>query len=295
MKTIKEESYKGHNIRVDAEYKEDAVKYSNTPEANEDSIKIELYVKRGDRPLSRRVDEDSITFRKTEKVKAFSLLNEKTNNLINKAKKDIDKKLREKEITDGLPESLLKDSKEKEEIDLYLYILDKFGIAPVFVGELSEPEIEEFKNNKEMNFRGYSSGGLDGGGGKLAVLHEDELILNKEETENLLQSAVESATLLGKSLSEVMDSYIEFAKQEDVDESKKFKLRKMQEILDEKTLAAKEEGIAIGNALKTILSRISNANSIKEQFGEATLTIREKADIEKIVESLSIFLKDLNK
>lgn len=192
MKTIKEESYKGHSIRVDAEYKEDAVKYSITPEANEDSIKIELYVSKEGRSLSRRVDEGSIRFGKTEKGKAFDLLNEKTNKIINKAKKDIDKKLREKEMTDGLPESLLG------------------GVC------------------------GYT--GAWGEGGKLAILHND-LILNKEDAEKLFKSAAESATLLGKSISEVMDSYIEFAKHGDKEEELSSIIRK----ICEDTIEAKEK------------------------------------------------------
>lgn len=67
-----------------------------------------------------------------------------------------------------------------------------------------------FKDGKESNRKGFSEGGLAGESGRLAVLHND-FVLNKGDAEKLFQSAKQ----FGQNISEVLDSYVEFAKQGD--------------------------------------------------------------------------------
>lgn len=153
MKTIKNETYKGYKIEVKAEYKEDSI-VSMNPEYNYDSLKIEVHKEKlavlGSWSVVKNVPEESevIEFRKAEKMKAYDSLNKTADKMIDKVKHYIDKEEREKEMTDGLPESLLvevdKNTEEDKKDDLYDVI---YTICEQAVKELDSKKTKEFLDN----------------------------------------------------------------------------------------------------------------------------------------------------
>ena len=110
MKNIKQETYKGYSIKVDVQYKEDVMVYSSEPSWNLNAIKIVAQkTKLGSFEISRPdTDTRTIEFEKNKKEEAYVRLNDEVDKMIKKIKKEVDKEIREKEMTDGLPESLLK-------------------------------------------------------------------------------------------------------------------------------------------------------------------------------------------
>lgn len=104
-----------------------------------------------------------------------------------------------------------------------------------------------FVEGKEKKLDGLATGGLVGGSGKLAVLHKD-FVLNKGDAEKLFQSIEK----FGQNISEVMNSYVEFAKQENKGDELSNTIRKIceQTINDTDTKKASEFADRITKALK---------------------------------------------
>lgn len=115
MKTIKNEEYRGYSISIEGQFIEESkvLKYSGV---YFDSVKLTLKVAKSFRyPIfteTATIEED-----RAEKGTLYKGVKQSIDKLIDKAKAVVDKKIREEEITNGLPDSLLTEEKEpaKEE------------------------------------------------------------------------------------------------------------------------------------------------------------------------------------
>jgi hypothetical protein len=201
MKTIKAEIYNGYSVTIRGEFREKTQEYVSPKEIH-DTVDISLsVVGKGVSHFEMKMIQES----RNKREEMYSSVIKTVEDLFEKAKEIINKKVREKEMTDGLPESLL------------------------------------------SSVGGYT--GTWGASGVSAALHNNELILNKEDTEKLL-TAVKSATLLGRYVSEVMDSYIEFAKKGDKEEELSRIIRKIcEDVIEAKE---KQNTETIVNAIKNL-------------------------------------------
>ena len=111
MKTLKEFGYKGYIIDVKAKFRESTREYPNI-EAYYDSVLIELTVRQAGFPIFQ--EGKTIEKRRENKVELHNSMLDSVDSLIVKAKLIIDKKVREEEMTDGLPESLLAEEPKEE-------------------------------------------------------------------------------------------------------------------------------------------------------------------------------------
>ena len=122
MKTVKNEEYKGYKIRVEVEYKEFPAGYIT--EKSKDGQDVKRY--EGDRQrvdirttvnnklgnflLSGTEKNDFVEIYSGEHKVLYEKLTKKIDEVYTKAKQYVDRKIREKEMTEGLPESLLEKS-----------------------------------------------------------------------------------------------------------------------------------------------------------------------------------------
>lgn len=104
MKTIKEFEYKGHKVTVKAKFKENTKEYVYK-HVFYDSVLVELTVRKDWRLIFQ--DGTTIEKEREDRVGLQSSMFESVDSLVFKAKEKIDKLVREEEITNGLPESLL--------------------------------------------------------------------------------------------------------------------------------------------------------------------------------------------
>lgn len=145
MKKIKSEEYKGYQIIVNAEFKEGTSKeYSTTsfnPIATCDSVQLEVKYYQGNSIIvgyGMISEKSKVVERQDNHEKLYESLNKEIDRLVTKVKGDIDKKVREKEMTDGLPESLLKKESIEDEIrNSELHYMASTGDEPntIFLGK----------------------------------------------------------------------------------------------------------------------------------------------------------------
>lgn len=115
MKYFKEEDYKGYKIVIRGEFKESTIAYEST-KVYYDSVNLDMYIKN---KFGREIHQElkTVETRREERNRMYKEVNESVGKLYANAKAIVDKKDREKEMTNGLPESLLAEEKEvvKEE------------------------------------------------------------------------------------------------------------------------------------------------------------------------------------
>lgn len=108
MKTIKQEIYKGYEIIIRAEFKEDTTAFSSSEFESLDSVNIEVITRRKGY-FSSQVLKGSVEEGKSKRKEMYDAFNKTVESLVKTAKEKIDKKVREAEMTESLPESLLQD------------------------------------------------------------------------------------------------------------------------------------------------------------------------------------------
>ncbi|MEK4025312.1 hypothetical protein [Sporosarcina sp. FSL W7-1283] len=110
MKTIKSEGYKGYQITVGVEFKEDTTTYIH--HENLDSVKYKVTVQKG--LLPSKMLFGSVEKEKSKREEMYDALDKGIEKMVKQAKEQINKEVREREITEGLPESLLNMSEDVE-------------------------------------------------------------------------------------------------------------------------------------------------------------------------------------
>lgn len=193
MKIIHSEVYKGYTIAIGAEFKEGTTVFNHT-QVYYDSVILEVKVYKGDKYNVLFRKKETIEKDRKDRKETYDAVKRSTCNLVKERKNEIDKEEREKEMTKGLPESLIQDQ-------------------------------------------------------VTGTLHKNELVLNKEETERLFQMVER----LGSSLSEVIDSYVEFAKKGYQDDDFSNIVRKICEDVIEK-----REKQSVENLADTIMKKLRN-------------------------------------
>lgn len=124
MKTVYDKNYKGYRVEVFAEFKEgtkvERPLGKSVPSIIYDSVRFEAkyHTEYGySRPVYRTIEG-----KRENRKEIYERFAEELNEVVNILEKKIDQLVREREITEGLPESLLtvdESSDEKEEGGLY--------------------------------------------------------------------------------------------------------------------------------------------------------------------------------
>lgn len=110
MKTVYNEEYKGFNIYVYARFEESTTALPVTG-VYYDSVFLELKVWENKRIFERFLSkEESIEERRENRTSLHNGMKKAVSKLVEESKLKIDKYVREKEMTEGLPESLVKNS-----------------------------------------------------------------------------------------------------------------------------------------------------------------------------------------
>lgn len=120
MKTIKNETYKGYTVKVFAEFKESTTVYVYS-DISYDSVLLSAYAQRYGNEYFRY--EDVIEKKSDERTEMYNDMNKSIASMMKSIKKNIDKVIREEEMTDGLPESLLAEIRAQEATDLYMNLI----------------------------------------------------------------------------------------------------------------------------------------------------------------------------
>lgn len=120
MKTIKNETYKGYTVKVFAEFKESTTAYEYSG-ISYDSVLLSAYAQRHGIEYFRH--EDIIEKKSDERTEMYDDMNKSIASMMKSIKKSIDKVAREKEMTDGLPESLLVEIRTQEIVESYINLI----------------------------------------------------------------------------------------------------------------------------------------------------------------------------
>lgn len=120
MKNIKNETYKGYAVKVFAKFEESTTAYMYT-DTIYDSVSLLAYAQRFGDEYFRH--DDIIEMKRDQRVEMYDEVNKKIESMMENIKKNIDKVVREKEMTDGLPESLLKEIRAQEATDHYMNLI----------------------------------------------------------------------------------------------------------------------------------------------------------------------------
>ena len=120
MKTIKNEIYKGYQVKVEVGFEESttAYVYSGT---YYDSVFFKAYAYKNG--IQYFLVEDSLEKKREQRTEMYDEMNKKVSSMLGDIKKKIDKVVREEEMTDGLPESLLAEIRAQEKADYYMNII----------------------------------------------------------------------------------------------------------------------------------------------------------------------------
>jgi len=163
MKTLKEFGYKGYIIDVKAKFKESTREYSDI-EAFYDSVLIEMSVRQAGFPIFQ--EGKTIEKRRENKVELHNSMLDSIEGLIDKAKLIIDKKVREEEMTNGLPESLLaEEPKEKASEEAVIEVkidIDEDEDLDEYIYNIAKKAIEDDHQEKMKQFSSALTEGLKG-------------------------------------------------------------------------------------------------------------------------------------
>ncbi|MGG0667868.1 hypothetical protein ABE073_04980 [Lederbergia citrisecunda] len=117
MKTVYDKNYKGYRVEVFAEFKEGTKVErpidKSVPSAIYDSVRFEARYHteyRYSPPVYRKIER-----KRENRKEIYEKFAEELNEVVDILEKKIDRLVREREVTEGLPESLLKDSDSKLE------------------------------------------------------------------------------------------------------------------------------------------------------------------------------------